>query len=272
VLSPGARLTVGSHHFLYERRGKRELEAAEALERELQRANQYVLATLPLPLREGPVLAEWYYLPSTSLGGDAFGYRDLGGGVLAGYILDVAGHGVDAALHSISVANLLRHDGLLGVDLRDPPEVMQRLNANFQMEDSGGLFFTCWYWVYDSATRRMEYCSAGHHASYLLAADRRTPVPLLSRNPAVGLLGDITFRSETAVIPPGAALYLFSDGVYEIEDNAGQRWTLDSFLPKLTLPAVEGMTEPQRLYEIVRDASRPGPLEDDFSLVTLVFP
>jgi hypothetical protein len=272
VLSPGARLTVGGHHFIYQRRSRKEFEETEALERELQRANQYVLATLPLPQREGPVRVEWFYLPSTRLGGDAFGYRHLGQGVHAGYILDVAGHGVDAALHSVAVANLLRHDGVLGVDLREPSAVMQRLNSSFPMETSGGLFFTCWYWVYDSATRALRFCSGGHHASYLVDSGRRGTVPLAAPNPAIGLLDNITFRSESATIPPGSTLYLFSDGVFEIEDQEGRRWSIADFLPKLTWSPVQGMTEPQRLYEIIRGAAGPGPLEDDFSLVALHFP
>jgi serine phosphatase RsbU (regulator of sigma subunit) len=272
ALTPGSRISVGGHQLLYERRSRRELDEAEALERELHRANQYVLAILPLPLREGPVQAEWYYLPCTSLGGDAFGYRDLGGGMYAGYILDVAGHGVGAAMHSVSVANVLRQDGMLGADLRDPAAVMTRLNESFPMETHDGLFFTAWYWVYDLGRRVLTYCSAGHHAGYVKGLGAREAKPLQARNPAIGFMPGVRFRSERVDIAQGSTLYLFSDGVFEIEDAAQRRWAIEDFVAILGEPPRAGVTEPQRIFERVREASRPGPLDDDFSLVAIRFP
>jgi serine phosphatase RsbU (regulator of sigma subunit) len=67
-------------------------------------------------------------------------------------------------------------------------------------------------------------------------------------------------------------MYLFSDGVFEIEDRALRRWTMEDFTALVRQPSQVNVTEPQRLYEMVREASRPGPLEDDFSLVVLSFP
>ena len=36
-------------------------------------------------------------------------------------------------------------------------------------------------------------------------------------------------------------------------------------------PAVPGTTEPERVYQEVRQAAEPGPLDDDFSLMALTF-
>jgi hypothetical protein len=37
-------------------------------------------------------------------------------------------------------------------------------------------------------------------------------------------------------------------------------------------PAVPGTSEPDRVYQAVKKAAAPGPLEDDFSLVAITFP
>ena len=47
------------------------------MEGELRDAAAYVESILPPPITDGPVLAEWFYRPSTQLAGDAFGYQML---------------------------------------------------------------------------------------------------------------------------------------------------------------------------------------------------
>ena len=272
ALSPGARIAIGGHQLLYERRGRRELDEAEALERELHLANQYVLAILPLPLREGPVRAEWFYVPCTGLGGDAFGYRDLGGGVFAGYMLDVAGHGAGTAMHSVSVANVLRQDGMLGADLRDPAAVMARLNDSFPMQTHDGLHFTAWYWVYETATRRLTWCAAGTHPAWLVGRRAGGFRPLPSENPPIGQARPARYTVARTQVPADAMLYMFSDGAFDVEDRDGRRWAIEDFVDRIRAPPMPGVTEPQRLYSAVREAARPGPLDDDFSLVVVHFP
>ena len=272
ALAPGARIAIGGNQLLYERRGKRELDEAEALERELQRANQYVLAILPLPLRDGPVRAEWYYQPCAGLGGDAFGYRDLGTGAFAGYMLDVSGNGAVAAMHAVAIANVLRQDSMLGADLRDPAGVMARLNDCFPAPTHDGLSFAAFYWSYEPATRTLAYSAAGTHPAVLV--DRHTPATtrLETANPALGTRHTGRFATARLTLPPGATLYLFSDGAFDLDTPDGARWTLDDLAAVLAAPPEPGLTEPQRIYDAVRAATRPGPLDDDFSLVVLSFP
>jgi serine phosphatase RsbU (regulator of sigma subunit) len=66
-------------------------------------------------------------------------------------------------------------------------------------------------------------------------------------------------------------LYLFSDGVFEIVTKDQTRWALSDFLPLLLEAPANGMTEPARLFQSVRQAAAAGPLEDDFSLMTVTF-
>ena len=95
------------------------VESQKQLAIELADAADYVESLLPAPLT-GTVSAEWRFIPSTSLGGDAFGYHWLDEDHLAVYLLDTCGHGVGTALLSASAINMLRSQSLPATDFRQP--------------------------------------------------------------------------------------------------------------------------------------------------------
>ena len=150
-----------------------EQEAAIAeLDRDLARASHYVHSLLPAPIVSGPVLAEWCFVPSAQLGGDAFGYDWLDPGTFVFYLIDVSGHGAGSAMHSVTVLNVLRQRALPDVDFADPAKVLSSLNLRFPMVSHNDLFFTMWYGVYHPDARTLVYGSAGHHPAYLVGPDR----------------------------------------------------------------------------------------------------
>ncbi|HLJ05401.1 MAG TPA: SpoIIE family protein phosphatase [Acetobacteraceae bacterium] len=269
ALDDGARLSIGAYTLNYHRRSQQELAGWEALDRELAEAHDYVLSVLPPPLTAGPVQAEWYYQPCTRLGGDAFGYQMIDSRSFTAFMMDVAGHGAGSALFSVTVANVLRQGMLPGVDFRDPSAVLRGLNRMFPMERHNNLFFTMWYGVYDVVDRTLTYATAGHHPAFMLPAGGAQTVPLGTRNPSIGIAADREVTSSCTTILPGSSLFLFSDGVFEITDDEGREWGLEQILSMLPVMATEG--GPQRLYDTVRKAARPGPLEDDFSALALRF-
>jgi serine phosphatase RsbU (regulator of sigma subunit) len=269
MLDDGARVTIGAHALSYHRRTQQEMAGWEALDRELGEASDYVLSVLPTPIFNGPVQAEWFYQPCTRLGGDAFGYQMLDSRCFAAYMLDVAGHGAGAALYSVTVANVLRQRMLPEVDFRDPGAVIRGLNRMFPMERHNNLFFTMWYGVYDVVDRVVSFGTAGHHPAFLLASGATQPVPLGTRNPSIGIAADRDVATARAQVTPGSSLFLFSDGVFEITDHEGREWGLDQVLS--LLPVMAGSGGPRRLYDTVRTAARPGPLEDDFSALAIRF-
>ncbi len=270
-LPVGSVLQVGRRTLKHEWRTKIEIDLSEEIDRELQRAASYVQSLLPLPSREGPIRADWYYQPSTKLGGDAFGYGQLSEHLYVGYLVDVSGHGAGAAMHAVSVMNQLRHHALPGADMSQPAEVLAALNRDYQMDAHDGMYFTIWYGVYDVRNRRLDFASAGHHPSFLVPPDRSCAVPAATRNLFIGAMPGLAFKQGSIDVPPGTTLYMFSDGCFEIVDRAGKQWGLADFVPLLTQPPVEELAESQRLYQAVRRSAQPGPLDDDFSLVAIAF-
>lgn len=269
-LEDGELLQVGRQVLLHECRSRAEMDRAEQADRELERARHYVEALLPAAMREGAVRTSWFFRPCAMLGGDGFGYFRLGEQRFAGYLIDVSGHGVGVAMHTVTLMNVMRQRALPDTDLADPAQVLTRLNAMFQMDAHDGLCFTMWYGVVDLPTRTLTYASAGHHPVMLHTPGQTDLQRLATRSLPIGAMPDIAYRAQSVAVPPGSRLHLFSDGLFEVTDRDGRTWTLDNVLPLLeTFGADED--GPDRLYRAVRSATGEGPLEDDCSIVTVTF-
>ncbi len=271
ILPIGGVLQVGRQSLKHDSRSSTDLAQRQELDRDLERANAYVQALLPAPVRDGPVRVDWVYLPSAKLGGDAFGYGELQPGVFVGYLVDVSGHGAGAAMHAASLLNVLRRRALPETDMREPAQVLKALNAMFPMDSCAGMYFTIWYGVYDTHTRRLAYASGGHHAAFLVPADRASASELRTRNALIGAMPEANYVSAETTAPPGSVLYVFSDGVFEITTKAGQQWRLEDFTPAILAMPQPGLPEPQRLFQAVQATAQPGGFDDDFSMVVFTF-
>jgi serine phosphatase RsbU (regulator of sigma subunit) len=267
ALPVGSVLRVGARLLKHELLTENQLRKAEELDRDIAAAAAYVRALLPPPLTDGPIRTDWCYVPSTKLGGDAFGHAFLDDTHFAFYLIDVAGHGAGAALHAVSVMNVLRQRSLPGADMTDPASVLSALNALFQMDQHADMYFTIWYGVYDLAARQLTYAAGGHHPAFLSPLWRDQATPLRAKNPMIGAIPGRKYKAESVAIPPGALVYLFSDGVFEIVASDGEVWNIDRFVTAfLEEPAVLS-GESQRIFQAVKAKSRTPELDDDFSLV-----
>ena len=267
LVAAGERITVGGTVLEHEWRSRKEVSAAKALDSDLDRAKQYVQSLLPARIAAGPVRTEWVLQPSAKLGGDLFGYQFLDDHTFQLYLLDVTGHGINAAMHAVSVMNVLRQQKHAGIYARHPAAMAAHLNDMFQMESHGGMLLSLWYGVFDLRSRTVAFTSAGHHAAYLVAPDRRAPVPLDISNVLIGMMPGYAYKQASASFPPGSSLYLFSDGVFEIDTGDADPWGLEKFVSLLSLPAEAGKPEPQRILETVKARTRRQAFEDDFTLV-----
>jgi sigma-B regulation protein RsbU (phosphoserine phosphatase) len=246
------------------------LQASQAkLAGELSEAAAYVQSVLPAPIADGPVRASWAFLPSSSLGGDAFGYGPMAGGLFGICLLDVCGHGVGAALLSISVLNVIRSESLPGVEASDPGAVLAGLNTAFPMERHGEMFFTAWCGIYHSETRLMRFSAGGHPPAVLVRADGTTEL-LAARGPVIGAMPGMKFVPGEMVIPPGSRLFVFSDGAYEILRRDDTMMGHDDLRQLLARAPREGATD--WVMEQLRGLNSQPTFDDDVSLVELSFP
>ncbi|QSA98589.1 SpoIIE family protein phosphatase [Methylococcus sp. EFPC2] len=265
-------LQVGNHLLYHEYRRRDDMRRSDELSKELLHAATYVQTLIPPPLREGPVIAEWHFLPSASLGGDIFDYGWLDKGHFSFYLLDVCGHGVGAALHSVSVFNLLRQRALLDVDLTRPADVLNALNMAMPMELYGDMYFTLWYGVYQPANRTLSFACAGHPPALVFDTEHRHRASLRSDDPPIGMVANLVYQESTVVLPPDVRVYLYSDGLYEITTVNGDVWSWAEFVRLLEGRQRAGAGQPEAIFRNICNLADKHRFDDDSSLLLFSFP
>ncbi len=240
----------------------------------IAQAAKYVKSLLPEPLTDGDIRADWRFIPSTDLGGDTFNYHPLDDDHFAFYLLDVCGHGVGAALLSVSALNALRSQSLPLVDFRDPGQVVGALNRAFPMDQQDGKFFTIWYGVYNRPARRILYCGGGHPPALLLTgptAESATLHRLESSRPMIGAIPDLDFETESIPVDAYAKLFLYCDGAFEIHRPDGSIWPFEAFIEFMAQPVPPEISAMDRLIAHTRGLGNSETYLDDFSIVEFDF-
>ena len=244
---------------------------------EMAEAAQYVRDLLP-PKLNGELAADWQFVPSSNIGGDTFGYHWLDNEHFAIYLLDVTGHGVTAALLSISVMNVLRSRSLPLTDFRQPGKVLSVLNDIFQMDLHGNRSFTIWYGVYSKLTHRLVYSNAGHPPAILMEDNPKNGVVIFRRlekgGVMIGCMPGMKYESEVLDLASQSRLLVFSDGIFEIKKSDGSRGNFEDFVEVIKSWSLDGrelesllIQTRQKLGLNTEDA-----FEDDISLVEVRFP
>lgn len=249
-------------------------EQKQLLEAELAEAAEYVSTILPEPLYHPCLSIDVCFVPSRQLGGDSFDYFWLDEQHLVFYLLDVSGHGLRASLPSLAVVNLLRSRGLSNVDYYQPNTVLRGLNQTFQMSDRNDKYFTIWYGVYNTRTRNLTYSSAGHPPAILLppaqvgeSKEQRLKTPGIP----VGMFPDIHYVNAYCEIAAKSSLYVFSDGIYEVEQQANSHWGLERLINLLNKYQQTPDRDLKRLLQYIRTWHPNFQFEDDLSILQVDF-
>ncbi|MCP9849415.1 PP2C family protein-serine/threonine phosphatase [Cyanobium sp. Morenito 9A2] len=245
------------------------------LEEEMSRAADYVSSILPSSLK-GPISIESLFLPSQRLGGDCYDFYWLDQDHFVVYMLDVSGHGLAAALPSISIHNLLRSNAIDSSIRCHPAQVLENLNAFFQMGQQNEQYFTIWYGVYRPTTRNLTYASAGHPPCFLLPGQAETGESiqqLKTNGMPIGLFEEVTYLEQVQSILPGSLIYLYTDGIYEClpSDNQRVTWDLDQFKNHLLATSLPEPPALPALLAEIRQLSGSPTFNDDVSLMQIRF-
>ena len=244
----------------------------QILEDELAEAAEYVSTILPAPLHHPSLSIDACFIPSRQLGGDSFDYFWLDDRHLVFYLLDVSGHGLRASLPSLAVINLLRSRSLGSVDYYQPNSVLNGLNQTFQMSDRNDKYFTIWYGVYDRQNRSLTYSSAGHPPAILLTSTKQTcEQRLKTPGVPVGMFPDIQYVNASCQVAENSSLYVFSDGIYEVEPQKSSHWGLDRLIELLKKYQKTPERDLKRLLQYIRTWHPNFQFEDDLSILQIDF-
>ena len=167
------------------------------------------------------------FVPASGVAGDIFDCFMLDDKTLGFYHLDVAGHGIAAAMLSFTLSrflspksgdasNLLYNSQLSGNQsaIAAPAEVISRLNERFQDLGMDARFFTIVYGYVDLTSHTGRLCQAGHPHPLQLAINGQVQ-KLGQGGLPVGVFPNAEFSDHEFYLEPGSSLILHSDGAPE---------------------------------------------------------
>lgn len=252
----------------------RRLQAqTDRLTSELSSAARYITSILPREL-DGPVQVTSRHVPSQELAGDIYDYRWFDGDHLIVYLIDVSGHGVEPAMISVSVHNMLRFGTFDASTLLDPAAVLGALNRLFRMENHGENYFTAWYGVYQASTRTLRFACAGHPPALAFSVGPLgvSTAELGSGSLPIGIFDDTVYTTETFEVPADTALLLYSDGAYELSLRDGGMWSYEEFVALCGAIAESPWWTLDTMIAKLQAMTDSGLFDDDCSMVRLSIP
>jgi len=190
-----------------------EQEVAEA------RSIQQGLLPKSIPQQVGyGIVGAWQ--PAQSVGGDYYDVLAFDEATLGLCIADVAGKGLPAALLMSNLQAAVR--GLASPSL--PPDgLCARLNSLVWHNTGSDRFITFFYAQLDGPARLLSYSNAGHNAPILLHRDG-SHERLRAGGGVLGIFPNQKFAVGAAQLAPGDRVLLFTDGVTEACDAAGEEF------------------------------------------------
>ncbi|HEU5080651.1 MAG TPA: SpoIIE family protein phosphatase [Opitutaceae bacterium] len=201
----------------------------EALESDLLKAQRVQRKFLPsrFPRVEGLELFG-YYAPCEQLGGDFFGYISLPNGQIGVYLVDVAGHGVSAAMITVNLREVMRsrHRAAGGNELFQQPEkVLKFLNEALLEENfDPPIFVSMIYAVFDPNTGQVRLASAGHPAP-IMATLTGELKNVMESGPVLGTQYTTAYTTATLQLDEGDGLLFYSDGLTDARSTDGTEFS-----------------------------------------------
>ena len=237
----------------------RDIELAESIQR------QFLPSTVP-QVPGFDFFAR--YKPARKVGGDYYDFVPLGSDRLAIALGDVSGKGVAAALLMAKFSGETRASILID---KEPGPALTRTNN--LMCDAGidDKFITLSLCNLDFSERRLTYASAGHEPVLIRRAGGQIEeLGELVRKFPLGVDDSLVYSQAETILAPGDVVVIYSDGVTDAQNPAGERYDLignrrlRARLAGLSgSPSLVGEGILQELREFCRDQSQ----ADDITLV-----
>lgn len=240
----------------------------EILQRELDVAYKIQQLLLPSPIPQTPGLSiAAKMIPARHIGGDFYDLVPCGNDSFAIMIGDVSGKGVPAALCMAMISNEFRT--LIQRESR-PSEVLKKLNC-FLWSRQLKIFVTMTLLIYRESEGCFYYVNAGH-LPILKAIRSRKEARFLDfpSGPPLGATPEADFPESRVPIEKEAVWFLYTDGITEAKDKAGEMFGEERFcqeagnvVEKPVSEILEGLVGRAVEFQVGKD------LSDDLTLLVV---
>ena len=210
-------------------------------------------------------------VPMADLGGDYFDYFSIDDSRFAVLLGDVAGHGVGASL----IMAMAKTAVVCCKDFHDQPlkiiDNLHRLISTTRSKKQRKIM-TFQYLCFDKTTGLGKYSNAGGCSPMLVCPDAASVSEITLSGPVLGGMKNSRFSEAELQMQPGQALVLYTDGVIEGKNPAGdeigfdrfKQWLIDHYHADATAYY-------NAVYEEYLRWLAGGNAQDDLTLIILVY-
>jgi len=259
----------------------RQLQSShKRIEDDLRAAAWMQQRLLPPPaLAANGLRCHWLLEPSGYVAGDIFNFFPMDEREVGFYLLDVSGHGVPAAMLSVTLSMILTPDASRGSPLKrinratqiseilSPGDAIRELNRRFQSKDDQ--YFTMIYGLLDTRSSILRVAQAGHPGPILIRKQDQ-PQILGTGGMPIGVWPEIEFDCYEVPMKAGDRLLLYSDGVTECMSAIGEAFGEEGLLAYLTRSGFEPVDKLlEGLLTEIRSWRDGAESADDISLLTI---
>ena len=158
--------------------------------------------------------------PARSVSGDYFDFLQLSDRLIGLCVADVAGKGMPAALLMSNVQAAVKASADAGTC---PSELCHQVNRLVGRNVTPNKYVTFFYGMLDIERRHLVYANAGHNPP--LAIDAKGGVTRLEEGGTViGVFPEAVFEQGEISLEAGDRLVLYTDGITEAENAAGEQF------------------------------------------------
>ena len=202
------------------------------------------------------------------VGGDFYDFFKIDGTRLGFIIADVSGKGVPAAIFMAISRTILRTIALSCPSCADCLRQTNELLSRDSVED---MFVTVFYGILDLSTGHIKYSNAGHNPPVLIRRGGQVSLLESTGDIALGAVSDIPYSEKETVLAPGDSLLLYTDGVTEAMNPAGELFGTTRLQNLCSSPA----DSPQALIDNISASlaafTADTPQSDDITLLALSY-
>ncbi len=235
---------------------------------ELEAGRTIQEALVPDPSPNVPGWDIWLFTRSANdVGGDLVDFMKINGQCYGLAIGDVAGKGLPAALLMAKLQSTLR---ALVPDYSSLSKLAQKINAIFYRDSLANRFASMVYMEVKAETNKIRFVNAGHFPPILL---RRGVLKEMDKGaPALGIMPENTFSEVSIELEKDDLFIVYSDGVTEARNEAGEFFGEDRFNTLLSkLEKSTAKESGNKILETVDNFIGDALPNDDLTLVILKY-
>jgi phosphoserine phosphatase RsbU/P len=247
--------------------------ARERIESELKIARNIQMNFLPKRFPPFPDRHEFDIFamlePAKQVGGDLYDFFFLDEDHLFFLIGDVSDKGVPAALFMAVTKTLMK--GIAEQRL-EPSEVLDKVNVELCHGNDSSMFVTLFCATLNLRNGRLRYSNAGHNPPLLIRHGRDGEWLPLPPGLVLGGMEEAMYQTRELILNPGDRLLLYTDGVTEAMNPAGDLYSDARLLSEIQKEGRKG-TESlvSAILKSVRLFSEAAPQSDDITIMALSY-